>query len=82
MLAKADSPEEGFRFGDGALVAVDFAAHHLDDAFALVTASEHARSLVALGLGDDIADCAAVDSLDVVPVLKRDPLRLVRAGAR
>ncbi len=30
--------------------------------------TEHARRLVALGMGDDIARCAAVDTLDVLPV--------------
>jgi 2-phosphosulfolactate phosphatase len=81
MFAKSGRAGESLELGDGALVAVDFAAHHLDDALALVTASEHGKRLAALGLGRDVADCAEVDSLDVVPVLRGDPLRLVRAAA-
>ena len=82
MFAKSGRAGESLELGDGALVAVDFAAHHLDDALVLVTASEHAKRLAALGLARDIADCAEVDTLDVVPVLRSDPLRLVRAAAR
>lgn len=67
---------------DAALVAVDFARFHQENPRRVVRASDHGMRLAGLGLGSDVDACSEVDSLDVTPVLRRGPLRLVRgAGA-
>ncbi|MEW4567051.1 2-phosphosulfolactate phosphatase [Tautonia sp. JC769] len=39
------------------------------------------QRVTELGLGRDIVEAGAVDTIDIVPELRRDPLRIVRAGA-
>jgi 2-phosphosulfolactate phosphatase len=39
------------------------------------------QRVTELGLGRDIVEAGALDTVDIVPELRRDPLRIVRAGA-
>jgi 2-phosphosulfolactate phosphatase len=65
---------------DGALVALEFARANASRELDVLARSEHGRTLVSLGLGADLELCAEADSVAVVPVMARDPLRLVAAA--
>jgi len=63
--------------GDGARIALAYAAENMRDPEGVVAGGAHGKVLASLGLRKDLAGCALLDALGVVPVLKRDPLRLV-----
>jgi 2-phosphosulfolactate phosphatase len=63
--------------GDGARIALAYAAEGASRPAEVLSGCAHGKVLASLGLRADLTACAAVDALDVVPVLKRDPLRLV-----
>ncbi len=60
----ADPPDDGARI---ALGLYRGARHDLARA---LFGADHTRRLVALGAGDDVAACARLDTLDVVPVYR------------
>ena len=49
---------------------------------AMLEESDHARGLVGIGFGADLAFCARRDAFDVVPALERTPEGLLRIVAR
>jgi 2-phosphosulfolactate phosphatase len=65
------------RLGDGARIALAYAAENMRDPESVVAGGAHGKVLASLGQRKDLESCAMLDSLGVVPVLKRDPLRLV-----
>jgi len=69
-------PGRAVELADGARIALDFAGVRRDPARVLAE-GDHGRTLTSLGLGRDLVACAEADSLDVVPILRLEPLRLV-----
>jgi len=67
----------GLVLGDGARIALAYAADKTSRPKDVVAGSAHGKVLASLNLRKDLAACSVVDALDIVPVLKRDPLRLV-----
>ena len=69
--------EHPLELRDGARIARDFARRNAAEPARVLAEGEHGRRLGALGLGEDVAFSARVDCLEVVPVLKTEPLRLM-----
>ncbi|WP_420457039.1 2-phosphosulfolactate phosphatase [Rubrivirga sp.] len=55
---------------DGARIALGLYRGARDDLARALFGADHTRRLVALGAGDDVAACARLDTLDVVPVYR------------
>ena len=53
---------------DAALAAMLIDRRYSDNILRLFSASAHGRALSEAGFGDDLADCAAVDSYPVIPI--------------
>jgi 2-phosphosulfolactate phosphatase len=53
---------------DAALAAMLIDRRYSDNLLRLFSASAHGRALSEAGFGDDLADCAAVDSYPVIPI--------------
>jgi len=53
---------------DAALAAMLIDRRYSDNLLRLFSASAHGRALSEAGFGDDLVDCAAVDSYPVIPI--------------
>jgi 2-phosphosulfolactate phosphatase len=62
--------------GDGARIAIAYAAEGASHPKEVLTSAAHGKVLASLGMRRDLALCSVIDSIDLVPMLKRDPLRL------
>lgn len=63
--------------GDGARIAHGLYRGARDDLARALFSADRTRQLVQAGMGDDVAACASLDTLDVLPVLRDN--RLVAA---
>src|SRR5690606_25074540 len=55
---------------DAAHIALTQYTHDRDDLASAIARSNHARRLVGLGFADDVAYCAQVDALPLLPVYR------------
>ncbi len=73
-LSKAPSLE--LSLSDGALAAVTLHKSFGKNIRKMLQAGEHGRLLEELGFGDDLAYCAGVDTIPVLPVMEGNVLKL------
>ncbi|WP_169979285.1 2-phosphosulfolactate phosphatase [Tautonia rosea] len=66
------------RISARAWLSVTFGNENLDE---VLRTGRGGLRVSELGLGRDIVEAGAVDTIGIVPELRRDPLRIVRAGA-
>ena len=59
----------GLALGDSAFAALSAYARHARALHAAIAQGTHAQRLIRVGFGEDIAYCAAVDRIGLVPVL-------------
>ncbi|MEM1056687.1 MAG: 2-phosphosulfolactate phosphatase [Bacteroidota bacterium] len=69
LVHLATPPEKAGALSDPAKIAYALYQGSRDDIERAIRGTEHGRRLQGLGSGDDIARCAALDELDVLPVL-------------
>ena len=69
------------RLDDGARTAHEFSRVHASDPFAFLSSTDHGRSLVDLGFGDDLALAAEIDRFAFVPTLRDGRLVVERDAA-
>ena len=65
------------KLNDAAMAAQVLYEHYADDLLGMLQTSNHGQYLTEVGFKDDLATCAQLDTLDVVPVLVED--RIVKA---
>ena len=59
---------QGPAIGSGFVAGMLIDRRYSDNLLRLFSASAHGRALSEAGYGDDLADCAAIDSYPVIPI--------------
>lgn len=79
LVDRVAGPEAASRLGDSAQIAFALYRGTQDQLDRVLQSADHTQRLVRLGFADDVAYCARVDAVPVVPVFRDN--RIVRADA-
>lgn len=77
LISRITMPGTDRELADGALAAADWYASHVGSTHAVLSTCFHGRRLAALGFEEDLAYCAAIDTVSTIPL--RDGKALIRA---
>ncbi len=72
----AEGNDKSLEYGDAGAAAVSLFKNHSKSILKMMKSSEHGRYLEEIGFGKDLAVCAEVDSVPVLPLLVGNVVKL------